>query len=173
MTHPGRRLVALVRILQRVFGDAIRGRVIAFAAFGAILMVYTSSLAELKNERFAPGSHITNWSDSLWWAVSTITTVGYGDYVPVTTTGRMIAVVLMVGGISLIGMITAMVAHWIVTQVSDEDSATQAATAEHIEQLQADIARLERLVRNQVRNDSAELDDLAGEPTLLSTGRSR
>ena len=167
------RLVALVRILQRAFGDAIRGRVIAFAAFGAILLVYTSSLAELKNERFAAGSHITNWSDSLWWAVSTITTVGYGDYVPVTTTGRMIAVVLMVGGISLIGMITAMVAHWIVTQVSDEDSATQAATAEHIEQLQADIARLERLVRNRVRNDSAELDDLAGEPTLLSTGRSR
>lgn len=143
------RLVALVRILQRAFGDAIQGRVIAFAAVGAVLLGYVASLAELATERYAPGSHITNYGDAVWWAVSTLATVGYGDFVPVTPTGRVIAGLLMIGGISLIGVVTATVAHWIVTQVAAQDSAQQAATAAHIEQLQNQLTQLEELVRSQ------------------------
>ncbi|HPZ94951.1 MAG: potassium channel protein [Mycobacterium sp.] len=143
------RLVALIRILQRAFGDAVRGRIVAYTTFGGFLLLYASSLAEFKAERYAPGSHITNYSDAVWWAVATLTTVGYGDYVPVTTTGRIIAVLLMIGGISLIGVVTATVAHWIIAEVTKDDSAQQAATVAHIETLREEIVRLRALVEDR------------------------
>ena len=143
------RLVALVRILQRAFGDAIRGRVIGFTVFGAVLLAYVAALAELKTERYAPNATITNFGDALWWAITTLSTVGYGDFVPVTSTGRIIAALLMVGGISLIGVVTATVATWIVREVAYEEDVKEAATAEHIEALQSEILRLEKLVLNQ------------------------
>jgi voltage-gated potassium channel len=143
------RLVALIRILQRAFGDAVRGRIVAYTTFGGFLLLSASSLAEFKAERYAPGSHITNYSDAVWWAVATLTTVGYGDYVPVTTTGRIIAVLLMIGGISLIGVVTATVAHWIIAEVTKDDSAQQAATVAHIETLREEIVRLRALVEDR------------------------
>lgn len=143
------RLIALVRILQRAFGDAIRGRVIGFTAFGALLLAYVAALAELRVERYAPGATITNFGDALWWAVTTLSTVGYGDFVPVTTVGRIIAALLMVGGISLIGVVAATVATWIVRELAQEEDVKEAATAEHIELLQAEIIRLEQLVLRQ------------------------
>lgn len=149
------RLVALVRILQRAFGDAIRGRVIGFTAFGATLLAYVAALAELRVERYAPDSHITNFGDALWWAITTLSTVGYGDYVPVTAQGRMIAVLLMIGGISLIGVVTATVATWIVRELAYEEDVKETATAEHIEQLQAEILRLEKLVLNNAERQQS------------------
>lgn len=146
------RLVALVRVTERALGDAVRGRVIAFTAAGATLLVYVSALAELESERYAPGSHITTFPDALWWAAATLTTVGYGDHTPVTPTGRIIAVLLMIGGICLIGVATATVAHWIITEVGKADTAQQAATVEHIEQLRAEIGQLRDLL--QERSDA-------------------
>lgn len=50
------RLVALIRILQRAFGDAVRGRIVAYTTFGGFLLLYASSLAEFKAERYAPAA---------------------------------------------------------------------------------------------------------------------
>lgn len=58
---------------------------------------------------------------------TSITTVGYGDMYPVTTTGRVIAALLMIGGISLVGSITATIASWIVQTVTVDETATAAA----------------------------------------------
>jgi len=139
-------LVPVVRVLQRALGDAVRGRVIAFSAFGAALLVYTGALATLKYEREAPDSSIDNFPDALWWAVSTLTTVGYGDRTPITPGGRAVAVLLMIGGICLIGVATATVAHWIIEQVAKVDEAQQAATVAHIEELRAEIRGLRELL---------------------------
>src|SRR5271165_827474 len=100
------RLVVLVGVLQKAFGDALRGRVVVFTASTAVLLVYASSLAVLQAERSSPHGRIKSFGDAVWWSITTITTVGYGDYYPVTPMGRVVAVLLMVGGISLIGMIT-------------------------------------------------------------------
>lgn len=143
------RLVPLVGVLQRALGDAIRGRVVVFTAFSAVLLVYASSLAVLQAERSAAGAHITTFGDAVWWAITTITTVGYGDLYPITTTGRIIAALLMIGGISLVGTITATVATWIVHRVSADDTDQQAATVAHIESLQAEVSRLAELVAAQ------------------------
>lgn len=136
------RLVILVSALQRAIGDAIRGRVILYAASGAVLLVYVSSLAVLQAERADPDASITTFGNALWWSVTTITTVGYGDEFPVTTTGRVIAVLLMIGGISLLGTITATLASWLVQRVAEEDTTSQAITAAHIEELRDEIHAL-------------------------------
>ena len=65
-------------------------------------------------------STITDFGTALWWAFVTVTTVGYGDFSPVTFQGKIIAVVLMFTGIALIGIVTATLASWIVDQVNLE-----------------------------------------------------
>jgi len=71
-----------------------------------------------------------------------VTTVGYGDCYPVTNTGRVIAVLLMIGGISLVGVVTASLATWIIQRVSEAETASQAATVAHIDELREEIREL-------------------------------
>jgi voltage-gated potassium channel len=74
-------------------------------------------------ERDVPNSNIRSYPDALWWAVTTITTVGYGDRFPLSPAGRGVAVVLMVAGIALFGVITATIAAYFVEQKAEEDLA--------------------------------------------------
>ncbi|HTV11501.1 MAG TPA: potassium channel family protein [Acidimicrobiales bacterium] len=70
-------------------------------------------------ERNAKGSNIHDYADALWWAIVTVTTVGYGDRYPVSAGGRAVAVVLMLVGIGLIGVLTATVASVFIKEHSD------------------------------------------------------
>ncbi|WP_099039385.1 potassium channel family protein [Mycobacterium neglectum] len=145
------RLVVLFKVLQRAVGDAIRGRVIIYTASSAILLIYVASLAVLEAERQDPRSDITSLGQAVWWAITTVTTVGYGDLSPVTVTGRVIAALLMIGGISLLGVVTATLASWIVQRVAEEDEANQAATSAQIEDLRAEIKQLSDAIQNNGR----------------------
>ena len=144
------RLVVLVSALQKALGNAIRGKVIIYTISGAVLLVYVGALAVYEAERGAPDAHITSFGLAVWWAMTTITTVGYGDMYPVTTTGRVMASLMMIGGISLVGSITATIASWIVQSVSDDDKQQDAVTAAHIEDLRGEIAQLRELLRDKV-----------------------
>jgi voltage-gated potassium channel len=104
------RLVALLRILDRSAAGSLAGRTLVYVSGAAVASVGLASLAVLQAERDAPDATITSFGDALWWACVTVTTVGYGDYSPVTTQGRVIAVVLMVVGIGVVGSVTASVA---------------------------------------------------------------
>ena len=79
----------------------------------AILTLIFSSISILQFEN-APNSNIKTAEDALWWACSTISTVGYGDKFPVTTEGRIIGVVLMIVGGGLFGTMTGFFASWFV-----------------------------------------------------------
>ena len=114
---------------------------------------YAASLGVLQVERPRPRANIKNVGDAVWWAFTTLTTVGYGDFYPITPMGRVIAVLLMVGGISLIGLITAMVVTWVVQRVAAVDSAQRAATAGQIEQVRDEIAQLKQMVA-EIRRDN-------------------
>jgi len=87
----------------------------------SIFVAYISAVQITITERAVEGSNIKNFGDGLWWAITTVTTVGYGDRYPTTTEGRFLAVALMIMGISLMGVITASVAAWFV-KMGQEDS---------------------------------------------------
>jgi voltage-gated potassium channel len=87
----------------------------------SILIAYIAAVQITITERGVEGSNIKSFGDGLWWAITTVTTVGYGDHFPTTTVGRFLAVGLMLVGISLMGVITASVAAWFV-KMSQEDS---------------------------------------------------
>ncbi len=136
------RLVTVIGALNRRAGAALRGRVALYVAGATMLLTAVGALAMLDAERDAPEASITTIGDALWWAVATITTVGYGDRYPTTTTGRLIAVGLMVAGIALLGVVTATIASWIVERVSADNADDQAATAAHVDALMAEIRAL-------------------------------
>lgn len=115
------RLVTLIGVLHRASGSAFRGRATIYVIASATLLVLVAGLAVLDAEQNAAGANITNIGDAFWWAFVTITTVGYGDFFPVTLTGRLIAVGLMIAGIALIGSVTATFASWFVEQIRRQD----------------------------------------------------
>jgi voltage-gated potassium channel len=151
------RLVTLLRILHRTGGSALRGRIVTYVLASAALLVYAGGLAVLDVEENAAGSNITNVWDALWWAMTTITTVGYGDHYPVTALGRLVAVGLMIGGIAVLGVVTASVASWLVEQVSLETAADVDANEEP---LRLEVARLaqqiERLTAQLAEREQPE-----------------
>ena len=86
----------------------------------SIFVAYISAVQITISERDLVGSNIKNFGDGLWWAITTVTTVGYGDRYPTTTEGRFLAVLLMFVGISLVGVITASVAAWFVKMSTND-----------------------------------------------------
>jgi voltage-gated potassium channel len=86
----------------------------------SIFIAYVAAVQVTISERGIEGSNIKNFGDGIWWAVTTVTTVGYGDRFPVTTEGRLLAVLLMIAGISLVGVVTASVASWFVKMSQNE-----------------------------------------------------
>jgi voltage-gated potassium channel len=136
------RLVQLFRVLQRTTGAAVRGRVIVYVVVTTVLLVFVSALAILDVERHAPHATIVSFGDALWWALVTITTVGYGDLTPVTEEGRLIAAGVMISGIALLGVVTATIASWIIDQVGRRDEEAQTATRRELRDLTAEIRSL-------------------------------
>ncbi len=116
------RLIRLIRVIrafrstrhlvQQVFENKVKGTLTSVAII-AVLVLLFSSIAILEVET-APNSNIKTAEDAVWWSYVTITTVGYGDKYPVTTEGRLIAVVLMTVGVGLFGTFTAFVSSWFV-----------------------------------------------------------
>lgn len=138
------RLIALLKVLNRSASSGLRGKVIVYVAGGSILLAFVAALAVLDAERGVDGSNIGSFGDALWWACTTMTTVGYGDRFPVTGTGRVVGVGLMVGGIALLGAVTAALASWLVDAVRDETEETN----REVEDLRVEIRRLADLIES-------------------------
>ncbi len=99
-------------------GNALRSRVLAFAAAYAGMYVYIVAITVLQVERNAPGATIVTFGEAIWWAFVTLATVGYGDYVPITPFGRVLAVMLMAGGVVIIGTASALIVSYLSERIS-------------------------------------------------------
>lgn len=108
-----------IPFFRRRTGAAQRGRIVILAAAFAVLFVYSMALAVFTVERDAPDTEMTTFGDAIWWACVTLFTVGYGDIVPVTTPGRVYAVLLMLGGILIIGVASATIVSYLNERIRD------------------------------------------------------
>lgn len=140
------RLVALLKLMQNFAGKAFRGRIVTYVLTSALLLTYVGALAELDAEQNAAGSNIRSFGDALWWSSVTITTVGYGDHYPVTFIGRMVAVGLMIGGIAVLGVITAALASWLIEQVGRQTEDSEESLEKQLAEINARLDRLTSLL---------------------------
>jgi len=120
----------------------------AFLAAALLLMltVFTCSVGVLHFEGDA-GGNIRTAPDALWWAVATVTTVGYGDFYPVTWEGRLIAAMLMITGVGVFSAIAgAMSTVFLAPTVSQE--------SHELKRLAGELANLRRLLEERSADDS-------------------
>lgn len=135
------RVVRLYRGIQRV--RSLGGRRIVrrlamqraqtallFASFLVILILEVGSMLVVNAERASPEANIRTGGDALWWAIVSVATVGYGDKYPVTTTGRVVGVFMIIGGVGLFGVFTGYVARLFLAPPRPDDVAAEALAAE-------------------------------------------
>jgi voltage-gated potassium channel len=139
------RLLRLLRLL-RIFTlrDLLSLDGIRYAAFVALLVVLVGGAAFAAIERNDHDPALSAW-DGIWWAATTVTTVGYGDISPATTTGRVIAMVVMATGIGFVALITAYVADRFIRK--DVGEQAQARDDQVLAELMEIRQRLDRLER--------------------------
>jgi voltage-gated potassium channel len=138
MFNLARAGVVLPNALRRT-RTVLTHRGLHFVALAVLGILFVSAALEFWFEHQAHGSTIHNYGDALWWAIVTVTTVGYGDKYPVSAGGRGVAVVLMLVGIGLIGVLTATVASYFVEEKTDRDKAELKERLDHIEELLAQL----------------------------------
>ena len=109
------RIYRIIRVLRALYklqevatGTSLTEKLLALPGVAFVMVLFSTTLM-LEAERHAPDATIKTGGDALWWALTTVTTVGYGDTYPVTGEGRVIAAVLMLVGIALFGSMSAII----------------------------------------------------------------
>lgn len=114
------RIARLLRLLRGIRATMLITQVVlgrrresaTLAAGLVLLLLLVSSSVLILTVEVTPEANITSAEDAIWWSITTITTVGYGDRFPVTTEGRLIAVMLMAAGVGLFGVLSGLLASW-------------------------------------------------------------
>jgi len=133
------------RLVRSVFRRGHLGRFLVAAA----VLVLNGAVIVYLFERHAPESSIHTLGESLWWSLVTVTTVGYGDYSPVTAPGRVTACFVMGIGLLTLAVVTAQVASSFVTQAPGKARpGPQAESAPEVTLAELDrrLARIEELI---------------------------
>lgn len=139
------RLLRLVTLAQNTFTP----QGIKWAAIIATSIVVLGGAAFVQAE---PEQHL-NLFDGLWWSLSTVTTVGYGDIGPKTDLGRVIGMVVMLTGVGFVALVTAAGAQYFIGATRREEQAEQ----EELSDLQQLDGRLQRL-EDELARITARLD---------------
>jgi voltage-gated potassium channel len=151
---PPLRVVFSIRLVRAMFR---RGHLDRFL-LAALLLVANAAVAVYFYERHAAGSNIHTIGEALWWAMVTVTTVGYGDYYPVTFLGRVAALFIMATGILTLAVVTAQVASSFVEQAGRRRASASASSPNPNEVALADLAerlaRIEELLKGSTGPDS-------------------
>lgn len=108
------RVVIAIRGMKGFFQNRMKATG-AYVLLLVPLTWFTGAVAVLDAESTNPDALITNLREALWWSLSTITTVGYGDKYPTTLEGELVAAVLMITGIALFSAGAGIFASWILS----------------------------------------------------------
>lgn len=159
------KLVSMLLLAGQRARMASQVRVTTYVTGSCLGLLVFGALAVLEVERGQPGASIQTLGDALWWAFTTMTTVGYGDMAPTTGLGRVLAIGLMLSGIALLGVVTANIAAWSISRFERDDAEERRQTAA-IEALTEEVRALRAQV-DLLRDPQGAL----GERKVLATPR--
>jgi voltage-gated potassium channel len=129
------RVIRVVRLLRaygvrQILRSVVRHRAdnaLRIIVFLVIVLLEFGSMSVLIAERSAPNGNIKTGGEALWWAFVSVTTVGYGDYYPVTAWGRTFAVLILAAGVGLIGALSGYLANLFLSPAKEVDEPPQPA----------------------------------------------
>ena len=142
------RIKNFINLIERVFNSRRLRTILGVLIICIISFGYVFYLAE---------PQIKTIEDGIWWALVTITTVGYGDITPLTTLGKLVAGTLMFVGLGLIATVTAIVSAKFIANYVDHH--TNDDVLEKLEELEAEIEKLKELEEDELE----KLDELDSE----------
>jgi voltage-gated potassium channel len=162
------RLVRVIRVMRRVgVGGIVRslirdraGSAFLSVVFVAMLVLEFGSIGMLRLERGSVDANITTTSDAIWYVIATISTVGYGDVYPTTTSGRELGVFIIIIGVALFGTLTGFLANLF---LAPRPRASEDGPAAAVDAAARRVAELQDLVARQ-QKALAELDMALREP---------
>ena len=136
--------VTIEERLQRRIEKLTIVRAVRMVAFVALSLAVVAAVVE-----WAVDPGIGSFRDSLWWAVTTVTTVGYGDVVPTSTGGRLVGSILMLAGVSAIPIATSLVVSIFVTRLQEKGRERDDEARKEL------LERLERIEQALLTRESA------------------
>lgn len=139
------RLLSEVVVLRRYESAMLSAGLIS------LILVVFSAILILQLET-GPGSNIHSAEDALWWSITTLTTVGYGDLYPVTGQGRLLAAAMMIAGVGLFGAFSGLVASLLLRPAESRQEADLAS-------LQAELTALRRQLTEQAATTTRKAQD--------------
>jgi voltage-gated potassium channel len=146
------RLIAVVRYARRLF--SLNG-----LAYGALLALITV-LAGGAAFAHAEGKEVSTW-DGVWWATTTMTTVGYGDLYPHTNTGRAVAIVVMVVGIGFLTLVIGAVSErFLSAELRREAEEVEREVGTDLEAARVELLAELRTMSDRLRELEADVDRL-------------
>jgi len=126
----------LLSLLTTVFNSRRLRTILAALIFFVLLFGYIFFLTE---------ENVKTFGDGIWWALVTVTTVGYGDITPLTTLGRFLASALMFIGLGLVATVTAIVSAKFVQNFVDHH--TNDDVLEKLEEISNEIEEIKKKIQ--------------------------
>jgi voltage-gated potassium channel len=136
------RLFSIGHMLAQRARGGLAGEAAKLVTAASALVIFVGGVAVLDVERNAPDANIAQPTDAFWWALTTMTTVGYGDRFPVTEAGRLIGAAVMLVGIALLGVLTASIAAWFIREIGQQEEQNLEPVEERVAALEAKIDQL-------------------------------
>jgi len=155
------RVIRLIRMSRSLIIPLLRQHkqtTLASLLVAMILILAAASVLILLVESAEPNANIQTAEQAIWWALVTISTVGYGDFYPISTVGHIIGAMVIISGVSFFGVISGYMASVFVAPDEQERHQAQEAQAEHKEAINN---KLEIALERMEQNQQQMLDEIA------------
>ena len=141
------RLLRAIRATHKITSLLLKDKIetgVASVLLSAFLLIMFCAVGILICEQSDPEANIKTAGDAVWWSVTTVTTVGYGDKYPVTAEGRIVAMILMVAGIGLFGILSGLAASFFIGSREQSIIHEENKILARLERLEEKIDRLKK-----------------------------